>query len=555
MSLIYTRSDSIGRKIIPAPLISINKNYEINDDGTKRGTNYSITLTGTLLPFRGSPSGSYTSLSTAFHTIGGNPIDEINTGNNSDFNNILRKQEALRWLFSEDGGSLEWQPAGGQPPVKCFPKVLSIAFSEGQWTDRNEYTIELEAPWIYINGASGIEDNISTDLISTSTENWSFEETQGRDGKQYKVSHDVEAKGVLGYDGIGGLYQNKQAWEHAKTFVDTRISGSVSSNIMFSALGASGKINGNYNTVIRIDQDGGTYGITEDWLLSDTNTYEEKQFTVEYNQQQDEYSVTYDGIIYGVVSNSRNGSVDNVNIAKSAIPSISDARLIAITNIGTLIGSKSIPSFPDRQTFGLNQQDGTVRFTYQWNTSDNSLSFITEQGQHSFSFENLLNTLTLSQTVEGKGSSASEKLTNAKNGVYTDSAALIKAKTLAGTNLSYSLLSISKSFDEHAGIIKANWTWTDRDSNNTDITIQTQQATQTLAIIPIPGRASGPIVQNMGTKGSEIIIVTIRSKRNTIQPVLDTTIYGGGGTIIGDNFDWNPKTGAAQRTTRFLKET
>ncbi len=555
MSVIYTRADSIGRKIVPAPLIAINKNYTVNDNGIKKGTSYSITLTGTLLPFRGSPSGSYPSLSNAFHTLTGEPADEINTGNNSDFNSILRKQEALRWLFSEDGGSLEWQPANGQPPVKCFPRVISINFVEGQWANRGDYTIELEAPWIHINGTNDIEDTISTDLISSSSETWSFEEIEGRDSKQYNVSHDVEANGVLGYDGLGGFYQNKQAWEHAKDFVNTRISGLVSNEAMFAALGASGKVTGSYNTTIRIDQDGGTYSVTENWLLSDNTTYEEKQFTVDYNQQQDEYVVTYDGTIYGVITNSRDGNIANMNVAKAAIPSISDARTTVVSNVTSLIGGKIIPDFPDKITFGLNQQDGTVNFTYQWNTSDDNLTFITEQGQHSFSLDNLLNTLTFSQTVEGKGASASEKLTNAKNGVYSDTVALTKAKALAGTTLSYFLSSIAKSFDEHAGVVKATWTWTDRDSNNTDITIQTQQATQTLAIIPIPGRAIGPIIQDMGTKSSEITTVTIRSRRNSTQPTLSTETYGNGGTIISDTFDWNPKSGAAQRTTRFLKET
>jgi hypothetical protein len=109
----------------------MNKSYDTDGDGTKRGSAYRITLTGTFVPFRGSPSGSYTSLDQAFWTLSGDPPDETYAGGNEDFNHILRKQEALRWLFSEDGGILEWQPSGGQPPVKCYPRVLSISFPEG----------------------------------------------------------------------------------------------------------------------------------------------------------------------------------------------------------------------------------------------------------------------------------------------------------------------------------------------------------------------------------------------------------------------------------------
>jgi hypothetical protein len=166
-----------------------------------------------------------------------------------------------------------------------------------------------------------------------------------------------------------------------------------------------------------------------------------------------------------------------------------------------------------------------------------------------------LNTLTYTQTVEGKGSTISERLTNAKSDVYSDSVALTRAKDLASTSLTYFLSSTVKSFDQRGGIVKVSWTWTDRNANNTEVTIQTQEQAAVLAIIPIPGRAAGPIVQDMGTQSSEIITVTIRSRRNSTQPTLNTVLYGEGGTIVSDNTTWNPTTGAAERTTRFLKES
>ncbi len=556
MSVVYTKpSDGIGRKIVPSPLISINKSYEVKGDGTKVGSAYSITLTGSFLPFRGSPSGSYSSLSQAFYTLSGDPPDEIFTGNNDDFNNILRKQEALRWLFSEDGGILEWQPTNGQPPVKCYPRILSISFPEGQWADRGEYTVELEAPWIYINGTLELEDSIATDLVSSSTETWSFEEIVGRENEQYKVVHEVNADGKLEYDGVGNPFGSKQAWENAKTLVDTKVNGSVDSSVMFAALGASDKITGQYSTVTRIDQDGGTYGVTEEWLLSDSSTYEERQFTVDYDQSKDEYSVTYQGTIYGLDEGSLAGNVGDMNQAKAAIPSTETARATAITYVSSLLGGKTIPNSPDKTTFALNQQDGTVSFTYQWNTSDNATFFISEEAQHSHSLDNLLNTLTFTQKVDGKGDTSAERLSNAKGAIYSDVVALTTAKSLASTSLAYNLSSVVKLFNQSEGSVRASWTWTDRDANSTEVDIQTQEPNIVLAIIPIPGRAVGPVIQNMGTQTSEIITVSIKSRRNTSQPILDTELYGDGGTIVNDSTTWNPTTGMAGRTTRFLKET
>lgn len=554
MSVIYVRSDSIGRKITPAPLITISKNYDINNEGTKRGTTYSITLTGTLIPFRGSPSGNFTNIEDSFFTLSGDPPDQTVVGGSEDFNRLLRKQEALRWLFSEDGGSLEWQPAGGQPPVKCFPKLLSINFSEGQWVNRVDYTIELEAPWILINGILSIEDDFATDLISSSAETWSFEEIEGRENQQHRVIHEVNAQGVLGYDGVGGLFENKEAWEHAKDFVDVRISGIIDADIMFAALGVTNVTFGRNTRVIRIDKDGGVYGVTEEWLLSDFTTFEEEQFTVDYIQAQDEYNVTYQGVIHGVFQGSKDGGISNINTAKIAVPSIATAKAITLGRINVFLDGKSIPDFPDKKTFAINKQDGTVTFTFQWNTSDDNTGLISEEAQFSFSLDNLLNTLTFTQTVEGKGS-ISERLDNAETLVLSDSAALIKAKSLANTTLDFFLSSVVKSFNKRTGVIRSSWTWTDRDDNSQEVTIQTQKATSVLAIIPIPGRAAGPIIQDMQTTGTEIITVTITSKRHTSQPTLDTIQHGGGGIIIADNETFSPVTGVAQRTTRFLKNT
>lgn len=555
MSVVYTKSDGVGRKIVPAPLVTINKNYETNSDGTKRGSVYTITLTGSFIPFKGSPSGSYSSLGQAFYTLGGDPPDEAFVGNNEDFNHILRKQEALRWLFSEDGGILEWQPSNGQPPVKCYPRILSITFAEGQWADRGGYTITLEAPWIYINGTLSIEDAISTDLISESVETWSFEETVGRENQQHKVTHEVNANGKLEYDGVGNPFGNKQAWENAKVFVDARVDGTVDNATMFAALGSSGKITGHYSNVVNIDKDVGTYGVTEEWVLSDSNTYEERQFNVDYNQSKDEFSVTYTGTIYGVGDGSLAGQVDNLNSAKSAVPTTIDARTTTLSYVSSFLGSKTIPNSPDKETFVLNQKDGTVSFTYQWNTSDSATVFISEEAQHSNSLENLLNTLTLTQNIEGKGATSDERLTNAKNAVYSNSVALTTAKSLAGTNLAYNLLSVVKAFNKREGSVRVSWTWTDRDSHNTEVNVQTQEKAVVLATIPIPGRTAGPIIQNMGTQSSKIITVTIRSKRHTSQPTLVTELYSEGGTILNDAVTWNPTTGMANRTTRFIKET
>jgi len=323
---------------------------------------------------------------------------------------------------------------------------------------------------------------------------------------------------------------------------------------MFAALGGTNRTFGRNTRVIRIDEDGGTYGVTEEWLLSDFTTFEEQTFTVDYIQTEDEFNVTYQGVIHGVFQGSKDGEISNVNTAKIAVPSIATAKAITLERVNVFLDGKLIPDFPEKETYVINKQDGTVTFTFQWNTSDNSTAFISEEAQLSESLDNLLNTLTFTQTVEGKGST-SERLDNAEALVDSDDNALIKAKSLANTTLDFFLASVVRSFNRRTGVIRSSWTWTDRNANSEETTIQTQGAASILAIIPIPGRAAGPIIQDMQTVGSEIITVTIRSKRNKTEPVLDTIEHGEDGIIISDNTTFSPETGVAERTTRFLKDT
>jgi len=560
MSLSYTKADGIGRKIIPASLINIGKQYIKNNDGTRIGTNYELTLTGTLLPFRGSPSGNYTDIDDAFWTIGGYPPDQT-IGNESDaFNSILRKQEALRNLFNEEGGSLEWQPSGGQPVVKCNPSVVSIDFQEDTWVDRCEYSIRLEAPWIFINGTSDLEDSFSQDLIKSSSESWSFEEIEGRNGKQFNVSHTINAEGLIGYSSANNKLESKEAWEHARDYVNLRVSGSIDSSIMFAALGATNKTQSQYVKSTNVDKTNGSYEITEKWLLSDETTYTEQRFNVEFDTDVGEYNVTYEGTIIGLSAGTRQGDSLNMQVAKLAIPTNPQAKTITEAAIGTLLGGKSIPSTPQNTSFALDQQNGTVNFTFRWNTSDSTTVTIVEEAQYNFSLDNNLHTVSLTESIEPFGDTSAIKVSNAKAAIYTDSFAYSRAILLlagqipAGVTIESVKLSKTLSINEKTGSTRVSWSWNSRDIHNTEVTIQTQEPNQVIASIAIPGRAAGPIIQDMQTVTSRIVTVTIRSRNHNSQPDLETEVFSNG-IIIGDNTSWNPQTLNAERTTRFLEET
>jgi len=560
MSLIYVKSDSIGRKIIPAPIVTLNKQFNRNQDGSKVGTVYNITLKGTLLPFRGSPSGNYSSLDQAFHTGAGYPVDESFAGNNEDFDSILRKQEALRWLFNEDGGSLEWQASGGQPVVKCNPKVISIDFTEGSWADRCDYTIQLETNWVFINGTSDIEDSLSQDLIASSNETWGFEESEGRNGKQFNVTHNVTAQGILGFTASETKFEGKDAWEHARDYVNARINGTINSSIITSVLGSGTRTAGQYVKSTNIDKNQGSYEIIERWLLSDQTSYTEQQFNVEFDKDTGEYSVTYEGTITGVSSNKRSGDTLNMESARAQIPSDAAAKTITANIVGILLSGKSLPASPSTRTFALNQQNGTVTFTFKWTTSDNQTTTITEEVQYTTSIDSRSNVVSFTETIEPYGSTSAIKVANAKAAIYSDTVAynraiaLLSGQILVGIIINSTTRSKTLSVNQKTGSTRVGWTWDNRDIHSQEVSIQIQNPNVIFASLAIPGRTVGPIIQNMQTSTSKITTVTIRSKNHTSQPTLNTSLYASG-LIISDSETWNPETGTSERTTRFLKET
>ncbi len=200
----------------------------------------------------------------------------------------------------------------------------------------------------------------------------------------------------------------------------------------------------------------------------------------------------------------------------------------------------------------MREQPKTGILTFQWNTSDSGSAYISEEAQHTYSVENLLHTLTFTQTIEGKGSTPSSRASTARSNAYSQGVALSKAKSLTGSYQTYRLSSNSELANLRNGTFKATWTWTDNNPQSIETTTQTQESVGVLATIPIPGRGAGPIIQDMSTLTSKLITVTKRSKGNTSQPSLDT---GDLGTVVSDVTTWNPDTGMAERVTKFLIAT
>lgn len=556
MSLSYD-----GKKIIPAPLLSLIKTYTKTEDGTKLGTLYQLTLTGTLLPFKGSPSGTFNldNPNDAFWTLSNYPPDEMYVANNTNFANLQRKQEALRWLFSSEGMNLEWQAAGGQEVVKCNPRVLSVLFNEGQWADRCDYTIQLESDKVLVTrGSLDSEDTFDYDLIHNASEDWQFDEVNGRNGQVYSVSHTVTAKSIQGYELDGqslGL-----PWDKARLWCESKVVGSIPSGLMDTIVGATNWIGGSYVKGIGIGQSDGTYSITETWSMGDDNTFIEKSFSLTRKYQNDEsVEVSYNGMIYGLSNGERIGGPNAITQAKLLVPNIAVARAEAEAALfGTeFLDTNSLSKVPKQRNTAINNNDGTISFTFSWSTDEADDYTIDNEATLSHSIGDGLYVMSLTINIEGKGSTQAIRLTNANTGLpATDAAAHAIASNLlsdqianlpAGTVISTDPINKGTAVNEKRGTINSTWSWNSSATNDVTIQVENSYPKELTAQIPIPGRSAGPIIQRMNTVTAKRITVTYSSRgvstkpnENTIAGIMD--IAGGifGFYILeNDNETWD----------------
>lgn len=551
-----------GKKIVPAPFVTITKSFATAADGTQVGSTFNITLRGTLVAFHGSPSGHYSSLEDAFWRDTGYPPDEAYEGSNEDFHSILRKQEAIRWLFARQGKSLEWQPSNGQPVVKCYPRVVSVNFEEGQWVSTCPFVVELEADRIYINGTDSVEDDYDVNQIKEVSEEWDFAEIDGLAGNGYRVTHTLSATAKIGFNELGNPIDSKTAWQHAKDWCDLRIG--LDSSIENESIGHSWG-GGSYTKVCNSNETGGTYAITETWVVTPGNTYVEKTFDVSYSADTDQYSVQYNGTITGNVVGGRVGDAATLAAAKAAVPSDASARTETLAAVGDLIGSATLGQYPINRTVGISQNTGTATYSFEWTTSEDATASISWEASLNYSFDTMTYGMTVSADIRGFGATPEERLENARAAVPTTEEARLKGLEILGDEVSGitiddELRSKSISINERAGTIQCSWSWDSSAEHAEEITVQTTYPAAILAIIPIPGRSTGPVIQDMSTVTEKYVTVNYQGKGFATRPstasiatIMDGYVEDLGlSRVIGDEDNWGPATGTYTRSRKYL---
>lgn len=389
-----------GKRIIPAPLVTINKEYQRSGDGQKISPKFSLTISGTLFAYKGSPMSDGT-----FWSAGGYPSDE-DVDADSRLSAIERKTEALRQLFATDGLELEFQSADGTAPIKCNPIIESINFPEGRWFDRATYTINVSTN--RLSGGTLVGDNEENlgdfDFnITSASENWSLqsnEQAQGvslslgegsnppsnNDSRTYTLTHTINATGQLTFESDGSIAQ--PAWKNARDFVTARAgysSDAISQALLPIGAGPYDPSAGapdapdnpgapyNHTRSITYDEVAGTFNLTESWTIANQNYLE--QFTVTTTEASDTgvKRVGISGTVTGLYERSANSVSDTVTGYENADAAWSTIQGLLITRAQNYSGIPVLNTVPVTATVGRNPASGVINYTYEYDNRPSNI--------------------------------------------------------------------------------------------------------------------------------------------------------------------------------------
>lgn len=361
-----------SKAIIPAPFIEVSRETLVRDDGKRMGGVYSITVRGKLCASKGSPNKQG-----EFWTDTGYPPDE-EVAAESRLTVILKKQQALRQLFSVDGRQFEVSGYDGVVPFKCNPRVKRVEFPDGEgkganWTEYSEYVVTLEADCVH--GLPADDCPGDTELVSKFSEEWNLELLDENKGT-YRLTRSLSATGRRLFDETGALRGNKEAWENARTHLLTVVGLGLKADRMASAgvLDTADVQAFNYLRTDNISESSGVCSVTESWVCFDPGgeppALHDQTVTVRTNAQDGVSSVSVEGTVQGLekrntttrafVSSRQTNAEAKWNLVRAAVQATAQAAL-------TAAGGETINGTPAQSSVGKNAAAGTVTYAYEYN--------------------------------------------------------------------------------------------------------------------------------------------------------------------------------------------
>jgi hypothetical protein len=370
-----------GKKLIPAPFVEIHKEYQTTEDGERIGSLYVLTLKGKIVSDKGSPDSTKT-----FWAAADYPPDETLAAD-AHFPTIMRKQEAIRALFADQGKTLEIMPYNGAAPMKCNPRVKSIDFPSGNWVFNCEYTIVLECDILYVAGKNPYEDEsdiFANQHISRLSDDWQLESTDDK-LEVYKLSRTLSVTGKRFYDENGGLV--RMPWENAKKFIqDNQLLGLSAGTVLgdypsgqrkdaVNVLDLSGYEPYDYVRGESVNELAGTVVINETWTVfnpeGEPPALHEQEITTKVSSEDGRAVVTVNGTITGlsVWNNSHARSRASTRYTNGSAKW--DIVYPTLKATAESISGYTLQATPASQTVGKNSKSGVITYNFEFNNRPN----------------------------------------------------------------------------------------------------------------------------------------------------------------------------------------
>jgi hypothetical protein len=351
-----------NKKIIPIPSVAINKQYIKNEDGQSIGSKFNITINGVIIAWKGSPDSTG-----AFWTIGGYPADEV-IATDSRLAAILKKQQALRDLFSVDGRVLSFAPWDATQPSECNPRVISIDFPAGIWVETCPYTITLECDTITGPLIPTTEDDFAQ-YLNSAIEDWSINMQSDQpesdiQQQTFLLTHTLNAIGRRHYN-ADSSYQ--EGWEQARTWVQSRLGIDADRIIAVSSLNLPVWFNGyNHARAESVNKNNGNFSVTETWVVSSGTALED--FSIDSNVSTNDglTTVTIQGNIRGLETRNSNFAISQTKWAAASgkFEQIRNGLYGRAQNYSGI----SLNPLAINEAIGRNPVAGTISYVYTYNS-------------------------------------------------------------------------------------------------------------------------------------------------------------------------------------------
>lgn len=301
MPVIITK-DSVDYYLVPSPLVTFNKTVQNNVGRPGLGSEYSISLEGTLIQTHGNPyySGGIADFSTDSWTTTPEVEDEEITVVDADdlLDATIKKQEKIRSLFTNPVVS------GVAKPIKVTIRgwdtenegsgLIFNAFvddvnfpSEGRWANPNPYTISLRNA-NFLSSSNSAEfpsfnDESSADYqISSLSQSFTIQEDAQKtltfDGnyslqhvnKVYTINRQTTIVGSPVYDEVGEYVSGLAPWQQASGFLYQHL-GVGSGQLPETKSEISSLLGSSYNVANTVyietpDEEAGSYALNETYL-------------------------------------------------------------------------------------------------------------------------------------------------------------------------------------------------------------------------------------------------------------------------------------------------